>query len=81
MLIKFHKTGKVALNYGINGVIEVKAEEVREIEDKFASILIAHGVAVDASAVLNGAKVADSFTPDVEPTHEPKKRGRKSKAR
>jgi hypothetical protein len=83
MLIKFHKTGKVALNYGINGVIDVVADEVREMERGHALILIDNGIAVEAKAVINGAKVADSFMPDVEPepSPEPKKRGRKPKAK
>lgn len=79
MNIKFKKTGKVALNYGIDGIIEVDADQVLEVSDAHALILIEDGV-----AVLDAVEVETKDEPEakaVEVETKPKKRGPNKKVK
>ncbi len=91
MKIKFKKEGKVALNYGVAGVIDVKEGEEKDILDAYALILVEKGIAVQ---VIADEKPVVELPPEVDASEEvteeviaevteelkPKKRGRKKKA-
>lgn len=51
MEVQFKNSGKVALNYGIDGIIEVKAGDIMDIKDEFARILIENDIAFEQEKV------------------------------